>query len=49
MTCYLNSVMAGRTPMSLDVEVFMTKEEALYAEWEHGDGVVQRELCLALF
>ena len=29
--------MASRMPMSYDVEVFMTQEEALYAVWERGD------------
>ena len=29
--------MAGRAPNSPNVEVFMTKEEALFAEWENVD------------
>ena len=29
--------MAGRVTRSQDVEVFMTKEESLFAEWEHAD------------
>ena len=29
--------MAVREPLSPHVEVFMTEEEALWAEWERGD------------
>ena len=46
---YLNKSMAGRAPRSPDVEVYMTEEETLFAEWEHGNSKQRNSSEGALF